>query len=75
MITSESSSVRLSLDVDMPVAFVWMPDHSVVIRIGQNDVHHLKVSWPIERIAVGSVNGEMIVNPLVLGCIDKTPPS
>jgi hypothetical protein len=75
MMTSESSSVRLSQDVDMPVVFVWMPDRSVVIRIGQTELHHLKVSWPIERIGVGSGNGEMIVNPLVLGCIEKTPQS
>jgi len=75
MMTSESSSVRLSLDVDMPVVFVWMPDHSIVIRIGQTELHRLKISWPIERIAVASGNGEMIVNPLVLGCIEKTPQS
>jgi hypothetical protein len=73
VVTDENSNTRLGLNAVIPVEIVWMPHHLVVIRIGENEVHHLKVSWQIERISITASTGQMKIDPLVLGCIDKAP--
>jgi hypothetical protein len=73
MVTSEISNTRLGLDAAIPVEMVWLPEHSVVIKIGENETHRLKIPWQIERISITASTGQMKIDPLVLGCIDKAP--
>jgi hypothetical protein len=67
----QGSSTTLALDVTVPVEMVWLPSQPVTIRIGQNESHSVNVSWRITRLAVSAMTGQMKIDPLVLGCIDK----
>lgn len=73
LITSENSNTKLNLDDAIQVEMAWLPEHSVVIRIGKNEKHALKVPWQIDRIAITASTGEMKVDPLILGCIGQAP--
>ncbi len=67
----QTLSTTVGLDANIPVEMVWLRPQSVTIRIGQNETHRLNVPWKIEHIAVTASTGQMNIEPLVLGCVNK----
>jgi hypothetical protein len=73
MISEQNSNTRLGLDAAIPVEMVWLPDHSVIVKIGQNEIHRFKIPWQVERISITASTGEMKIDPLILGCFGSAP--
>ncbi len=67
----QTLSTTVGLDANIPVEMVWLPPQSVTIRIGQNETHSVNVSWRIAHIVITASTGQIKIDPLVLGCVDK----
>lgn len=60
---------NVKLNQAVPLEIAWA-DHSVLINVDQESVR-LPVPWEIGTITVSASTGEMKVEPLILGCIEK----
>jgi hypothetical protein len=59
----------VKLDKPVPLEIVWL-QHSILMNIGQESVR-LPLDWEIRSIAVSASTGEMKLEPLILGCVEK----
>jgi hypothetical protein len=63
-------TATVGLDVDVSVDVFWLPK-SVIVKIGANETHTFSRQWEIKHLAITAATGELKVDPLVLGCVQK----
>jgi hypothetical protein len=57
----------LKLDEELKVEVTWRDSRTIVIRVGDAEVHAVNISWEVDHAEIAASTGEMIVDPLLFG--------
>jgi hypothetical protein len=66
-VSTETLPLEVGLDEDVTIAMDWATPNSVTIRVGDQQVRTIPLTWQVGGIAISSSTGQVKLDPLLLG--------